>query len=143
MRIMPRLRSRSIGEWTVIVEAAAILIATNAALRLCNFQVLRRVLIRCARRVPPFGRPVEAEQIVDAVERISRRLRAISTCLSIALTAEAILTHYGYDSVLCLGAKRESGQFSAHAWVERNNAVLIGGPREVTLEYARFPMIPV
>jgi hypothetical protein len=143
MLITRRLSSRSIGEWTVMLKAAAILVATNVALRLCNFQAIRRLLIRCARRVRPIGKPVDAEKIVRAVERISRPLRARSTCLSIALTAEALLTHYGHDSVLCLGAKRASGQFTAHAWVEQNDAVLIGGPREVTLEYARFPSIPV
>jgi hypothetical protein len=127
----------------VLVEAAVLLVATSGALPLWNFRSIRRVLMRSAARLQPFGSPIDAEKIVQSIERVSRRLRVGSTCLSIALTAEALLKHYGYESLLCLGAKRENGQFTAHAWIERDSAVVIGGPREITLQYTRFPSIPV
>jgi hypothetical protein len=143
MRARHNFLSGGASEWTVMLKAAAILVAANTALHLCKFRPLRRVLIFWARRIRPGGQPVSAEKVVHTVERLNRRLTAGSTCLSIALTAEVLLTHYGHESVLCLGAKHESGQFIAHAWLERNNTVLIGGPREVTQEYARFPTIPI
>jgi hypothetical protein len=99
--------------------------------------------MRSAARLQPFGSPIDAEKIVQSIERVSRWLQVGSTCLSIALTAEALLKHYGHESLLCLGAKRENGQFTAHAWIERDSTVVIGGPREITLQYTRFPSIPV
>ncbi len=116
---------------------------TSAALRFCHFQVVRRMLIGYARMMSKIARPVEPETIVREVERSLGGFRTQGTCLAAALTAEALFTQHGYDSVFCIGARRNSGRFEAHAWIERDDRVVVGGPKELTLEYTRFPGIPV
>jgi hypothetical protein len=142
MQLVRRLRSRNASEWLLILESAAMLVGTTTALRFCRFQPVRRLLMWYARITRPFVEHVAVEKIVHEIEAIKGRLRLEPTCLTIALTAEALLAQYGHDCVLCLGAKRNAGAFQAHAWIERNDSVVIGGPRELTREYTRFPRIP-
>jgi hypothetical protein len=68
-----------------------------------------------------------AERVAWAVEAVSRRIPQ-ATCLTQALSAQLLLRRFGYDSRLCLGVARTArGEFRAHAWLERDGAVLIGG----------------
>ena len=118
------------------------LVCARGALRYCRFQTVRRALWASAGIARYFLPGVDAGTIIEQVER-SRRGLDRQTCLSVALTAEALLRQHGYDAELCLGAKREGGRFRAHAWIERGGAVVVGGPLELTAEYCRFPRIPV
>jgi len=120
-----------------------LLVAANRALRVCRFTSIRKALHYWARSLKPLSFPMKAEQIIRAVERSKERLGPAYTCLAVALTTEALLTQHGYESVLCVGAKRAEGTFEAHAWIERDGAVVVGGPKEVTLQYTRFPRIPL
>jgi hypothetical protein len=52
-----------------------------------------------------------------------------------ALVAEAMLTHYGHPVELRIGVSRNSGTFAAHAWVERDGEIVIGGPESVVRQY--------
>jgi len=60
--------------------------------------------------------------------RLGSRLVPRCTCLVQALVAEQLLTELGYECVVRLGAaKTASGELSAHAWVECEGKVLVGG----------------
>jgi hypothetical protein len=51
-----------------------------------------------------------------------------STCLIQAVAAHRLLRRGGSPAVLCLGVLRDPGAgFHAHAWVESEGQVLIGG----------------
>jgi Transglutaminase-like superfamily len=133
------------GGWRSAVaaaEAVAALAITQATLRFCRFQTVRRVLLAAAkvgRRM--HLRPVDTTTLVWAVQRAERRCPIRSTCLGQALVAEALLHQYGYKPVLCIGAARHNGRLQAHAWLEQNDAVVIGGPEAVVEQYTRFPEI--
>jgi len=63
-----------------------------------------------------------------AVTAASRRLPGPPMCLSQALAVQVMLARRGYASRLRVGVTRGgAGQVEAHAWVEHEGRVLIGG----------------
>ena len=51
-----------------------------------------------------------------------------ATCLTQALTMQVLLERAGYDARLRIGVARgDEGQFQAHAWVESQDGIVIGG----------------
>ena len=60
-----------------------------------------------------------------------------STCLVQALAGQWMLLREGYPAQLRIGVSKAEG-FEAHAWVELEGKVLIGGPEES----ARFTPFP-
>ena len=60
-----------------------------------------------------------------------------ATCLTQALAALVLLQREGYGTCLRIGVARSAeGQFEAHAWLERDGRILVGGSgfgRYVTL----------
>lgn len=68
----------------------------------------------------------DPKQVAKAVLRSSRWIPG-SSCLTEALCCQAILLRNGYDARLILGLERtEPGKLDAHAWIELEDAVLIG-----------------
>jgi hypothetical protein len=56
------------------------------------------------------------------------RMPGAKTCLNQALAAQMLLAQRGYPALLHIGvAKGKEGQFQAHAWVESEGKVVIGG----------------
>jgi hypothetical protein len=66
-----------------------------------------------------------AEKVAWAVELVSRYVPA--TCLSRALAAQVLLARRGYPVLLHFGAVKEGERFLAHAWLESEGQVVIGG----------------
>ena len=131
------------GGWRGVLaaaEALAALIVTQVALRFCHFRSVRRVLWGMA-EVLRARRPLESSALLWAMSAAKRRCPVRSTCLGEALVAEALLRQHGYSPTLCMGAARRGGRFEAHAWLEQDDAVVIGGPAEMVKQYTRFPEI--
>jgi hypothetical protein len=79
------------------------------------------------------------ERIVWAVGAAGR-LVPRTTCLARALAAQALLARRGHASELRLGVAGGAGRvFEAHAWLERDGRVLIGGP--VDERYVPLPAV--
>jgi hypothetical protein len=58
----------------------------------------------------------------------SRHTLGLKTCLAQSLAAQVLLTRRGYPTLLHIGVVRgEGGQFQAHAWVESEGKIVIGG----------------
>jgi hypothetical protein len=113
----------------LLAEAFAAALAVRIGLSLLPFSTLRRV-IDAATRAPRAGvrrgRPPVA-RVVWAVEVAGRRLPG-TTCLARALTAHVLLTRRGYATRIHIGVARdEPGRLEAHAWVEGEGQVLVGG----------------
>ena len=130
------------GEQRLVLAAAALLAAARLGLWLLPFRTLHRV----ARA--PGSRPLGAApgQVAVPVERIvwavgaASRVVPRSTCLVRALAARRLLGRHGHRSELRLGvARSRDGAFEAHAWLEQNDHVLIGGP--VDQRFARLPSL--
>jgi hypothetical protein len=66
-------------------------------------------------------------QVVWAVTVASRYVPA-ATCLTQALATQILLSRRGHPTSLRIGVGRsEAGEFQAHAWVECQGRVVIGG----------------
>ena len=138
-----RFKELSRPERRLVLASAALLTAVRLGLWLLPFRTVNRMTglpRRGPARIGPARAPAPVDRIVWAVEAASR-LVPRSTCLVRALAARTLLARHGYSSALRLGVARgPDGAFQAHAWLERDERVLIGGP--VDERFARLPSFP-
>lgn len=70
----------------------------------------------------------ELRRIVWAVGATARRLLGDKPCLTQALVAQWLLARRGFATTLQVGVKKaDDGALLAHAWLERDGEVIIGG----------------
>lgn len=117
----------------LLIQAFCLILGIRLALKAMRFVTLRAALVklasvgRASRRQMP-AHEDEQQRTVWAVRTAARALPAISTCLTNALAAHVLLARRGYVSNLRIGVTRdEKGEFTAHAWLEQEGAILIGG----------------
>jgi Transglutaminase-like superfamily len=131
-------------EFCLAAEAFVLLGCTQLLLRVCHFQRLRRMLSKVMKvdhRVSP--RSVPADTLAWALRAARRHLPFPATCFGEAVAGEALFRKHGYVPVMCVGAMRREGVFQAHAWLELDDAVVVGGPESVVKDYkplANFPL---
>jgi hypothetical protein len=129
MRRLGRFYRLPASERWLLAKAALLLGAIRIGLWLLPFRTLRSFLDRAA----VFHRVGEADYeptdvVVWAVEVAARGLPAFDTCLTRALAAQVLLSRRGRPALLRIGVVRSSeGKFEAHAWVESDGRVVIGG----------------
>jgi hypothetical protein len=115
------------AERWLLVKAALLLGGTRLGLRLLPFRILRRVVESLSR--PSVWLPApdsfSTARIVWAVELVSRYVP--TTCLSRALSAQVLLARREYPVLLHFGAVKDGERFLAHAWLESEGQVVIGG----------------
>lgn len=124
----------------LLVNTAALLGTVRVLLRLLPFSYVRRLLSwasRSSRRRAANAIPVE--RIAWGVDVASRFVPGAGHCLTRALVTQLLLARRGYPAEVCFGVLRESKKtnFIAHAWVESNGVVVIGGT-DVNLRYTRL-----
>ena len=110
-------------------------------LKLLPFQTLRRLLARMAQ---PIRTLQEAEKA--SVDKVGWAVMVAShyipgaRCLAQALATQVLLERRGYPTQLRIGFTRDKGgQMSAHAWVESEGRVAIGGAGNM----ARYIPVPL
>jgi Transglutaminase-like superfamily len=140
---MKRLRkflSLTGGDHLLLFKAVFLLGAIRVGLKLLPFQQLRGLLAKIAQ---PRAKLQEVDKasvnkVAWAVIVASPYLRAV--CLPQALTTQVLLGRCGYPTQLRIGFTRsKGGQMSAHAWVESQGQVVIGG----ALNMARYIPVPI
>jgi hypothetical protein len=128
---MPKLRklqNLSPMERRLLVRAFLLVAAVRLGLWLLPFSTQRRILARLDQAHPRLPRvAVSPDQIAWAVVVASRYVPR-ATCLTQALAAQVLLKGAGFLALLRIGVGKDpKGRFQAHAWVENNGKVLIGG----------------
>jgi hypothetical protein len=109
----------------VLAESAFLILAFRVALWVVPFSRTQRVAAKLGAR--PARRPSESARVAWAMDLATRRL-PVGNCLSRALAAQVVLTRSGHDASIRIGVARErDGRFLAHAWVESDGEVLVGG----------------
>jgi hypothetical protein len=81
---------------------------------------------------PPTGRRVQSIKTLRGTVRVAhwvgRTFLGDMPCLAQALAARWLLGRAGYNDVsLRIGARLENGKLAAHAWLERDERVILGG----------------
>ncbi len=124
---LPKFLGLPAGERWLLVKAALLLGGTRLGLKLLPFRLLRRLVEALSRPTVwlPATNRFSTARIVWAVELASRYVPA--TCLSRALSAQVLLARRGYPVLLHFGAVKEGERFLAHAWLESEGLVVIGG----------------
>ena len=82
---------------------------------------------------------VTEETIIWAIETATSYLPGQPKCLARALATKVLLHRYGYTCDLRIGVTKSSSLgLTAHAWIERDGHVLIGGGRDLS----SFTLLP-
>jgi hypothetical protein len=131
------------GERRLLVESALLVAAVRLGLWLLPFRTLRRLLDRAFDQ--PSGRLVAAApdtgRIAWAVAVVSEHIPH-ATCLTQALATRALLRRRGQPAELRIGVVRSGhGYITAHAWVESQGRIVIGGTPTSVARYEQFPSL--
>lgn len=114
----------------LIVKSATLLALVRSALWLLPFPATRRLLgwlSHTSRGDKPD--PVSPLRLAWAVSIAGRAVPGGAHCLTQALVTQVLLGRRGHLSEVCFGIDPNSAQkFMAHAWVETDGMVVIGGP---------------
>lgn len=122
--LLDKWRRLSRAERHLLLEATAVLGVTAAALRTLPSSWVVRVVDRARREAPGHSAP-SAASVAKAVHRASRRVPK-ATCLAQALTGWWMLSRRHESVRLGVGARKQKGEVSAHAWLEADGVVVLG-----------------
>jgi hypothetical protein len=104
---------------TVSLVRLALSVVPYRALRAARRPALRIAALMRAR-------PCDERELVASVRVAARHVPA-ATCLTQAIALHLELARRHVASHLVVGVARRDGRFEAHAWVDRDGVVLIGG----------------
>jgi hypothetical protein len=121
------LRRLTPAKLRALVLAFVLVWAIRLGLWLLPFRTLRAAVARVRGRELPLWAQVPPEHIAQAIQ-IAGRLVPRATCLTKALAGHLLLRRSGYAGTLHIGVARdETEKFEAHAWLECEGRVIIGG----------------
>ena len=130
MRRLRKLLRLSSSERGLLLRAVLLVALTRVGLWLLPVQVVRRQLARPSQAPPrsSLDDPSCLDEIAWAVTAASRYVPR-ATCLTQALAAQVLVERAGLPSRVCLGVARGDGaSFEAHAWLESEGRIVVGGP---------------
>ena len=119
----------SSGDRWLLVMAAVLLAAIRIGLAVLPYRRLHGLVDRLARVSPPhtLAPPALPDRIAWAVTRASRAVPG-ATCLTQALAARVLLERGGHPARVRVGIGRAEGApLVAHAWVESEGRIVLGG----------------
>ena len=123
-----RFRQLSAQSQRIAVKAAVALAATWIGLRVAGYRRWRRLLDSRASARQASEAGTAARESALAVARLeasaARHLLLRTNCLEQSLVLWWLLRRRGIAAELRIGARKEHGQFEAHAWVELEGVVL-------------------
>jgi hypothetical protein len=128
------------SEYLLFIEAVFLLGIVKLGLKLLSFYPLHKFLIKIAQIICMLWGPcqVSIDKVIWSVRVIAPYLRA--TCLPQALVTQILLSQCGYSTRLHIGFTiNKGGQISAHAWVESEGKIAIGGAGNMN-RYIRLPL---
>jgi hypothetical protein len=132
-----KARQLSASDWRMLLRAAGWFVIVELGLRLLSLKTLLAVLDGGGRSHSAKGRTESPSPTPDrasyCVELASRVYPFEATCLKKALVLYALLKRRGVEVRLVIGATKTGRKLDAHAWIEHQGRVIIGGPSE---EYA-------
>ena len=115
------------SDYFLLAKAALIVIGFRVALHVLPFRTVARFAARGAFRRGSVD-TIERERFVWAVNAVSRKIMPSRRCLVRALSVQWFLRRAGVPAELCIGARKQAaGRLNAHAWVELDGNVIIGG----------------
>lgn len=128
----------------LIVKTLLLVALVRLGLSLLSFKRMRLALSRAAKFLRD-RRPVDDQFIQDipwAVSVVAQRMLADGPCLTQALAVQFLFDRREYPTELKIGVlKGSQGELIAHAWLESQGQILIGGTPESLARYA--PLVSI
>jgi hypothetical protein len=141
MTRLAKFRQLPVQDRRLLITSMCLLGAIGLGIKVLPFQALRRFLDRVSSPTPqPYGidRP-SIQKIAWAIGVISQYLPGVRTCLTQALAAYVLLRRCSHAADLRIGVARcGEGQLQAHAWVENEGRIVIGGIKDLS-RYTPMP----
>lgn len=111
---------------------------------LVRVQPVREIIagIDSRRSAVPGQQAIGPDAALRLLAGAGRRVRPRPACLSMALCGYALLRERGVEASCVIGGRRTAQGFEAHAWLEREGEVLLGGPVSGYQPIWRSPALP-
>ena len=122
-------RKLSPGLQILLFKTACLVTLIRLGLWLLPFQTVRALLNKLSQptNLNQLPRRAVVYRVTWAVTKTSRYIPR-ATCLTQALAAQVLLLRKGYPAELRIGvAIEDTGRLEAHAWVECDDQIVIGG----------------
>jgi methyl coenzyme M reductase subunit C-like uncharacterized protein (methanogenesis marker protein 7) len=141
MKRLHKFLSLTPSDRYLLSEALLLLGAIRLGLWLLPFHTLRRLLAKVSQPKAKLREATQAfvDKVVWAVAVASHYVPG-ARCLAQALATQVLLERRSYPTQLHIGVARgKGGQMSAHAWVESQGQIVIGGSGNMAL-YIPVPL---
>lgn len=141
--LLSKYKSRASKAWTqryALSHTAVLIVCMRMGLWLLPYKRLCKLVDHLSRTSRPRRSLSHAEkkQVIWAVRSLSKRMMPDKPCLTQALVLKWRLQKAGEESDIHIGVrKNEDGEFAAHAWLEQDGQVLIGG-KTSPFQYSRL-----
>lgn len=141
MRRLRKLVALLKSDRRLLVSAIFLLGIVRLGLWLLPFQTLRRFLAGLTPTASKLQKSeqVSVDKIIWAVRVASRYIPGRVKCLARALTTQVLLERHGYKAQLRIGVAKGEQGLEAHAWVESQGRIVIGGLKDIG-RYTTLPM---
>lgn len=125
--MLKTLRTLTSVERALLLQALPLVVVVRIALWVLPSRfIVRRVQRMAASPVADAAPRRSPGEIAWAVEASARRVPR-ATCLTQAVAGQYLLRRHGHASELRVGVARGESGFRAHAWIEIDGRILIGG----------------
>lgn len=120
----------SASDWLLVIQAVGWFAVVEFGLRVLKLKTLL-ALLQSGRQADREGcgrAPTSPERVGYCVDLASRLHPLRPTCLRKALVLFALLARRGVKAQVVVGTARSDGKLDAHAWIEHEGRVIMGGP---------------
>ncbi|HEX7071615.1 MAG TPA: lasso peptide biosynthesis B2 protein, partial [Rhodothermales bacterium] len=126
----------------VVHEVSVLLVITRAALALLPYRLVQRAAERFGSRQVANVEPGQYQRTLTwAASGIGRYLLGERPCLVQAMVVKGMLARAGVATDLRIGVRRDvEGTLTAHAWLEQQGEVILGGRRSPSMYLALAPL---
>jgi hypothetical protein len=136
------LKRRPSAEFRLFGQALIALTAARLALHWVPLPTLKRRVWRTLSAAQPLPeeKRLPMARVLRCAAAASKLMPVSSTCLATAIVVQALLHRHGYTVQLRVGVHLPAtGKFAAHAWLEHEGTVIVGGPASVVNQYQAMP----
>jgi hypothetical protein len=126
---------------SLLFRVALLLLATRVGLSLLGYSRLKRLFARFSNRPAHRSQaPLEdIDRVVWAVGKVGPRLLGDRRCLTDAMVTQFLLGRRKLRANIQIGVLfAKNGKLEAHAWIEHEGRVLVGGSSGLD-RYSRIP----
>lgn len=145
MKLLRKFLHLSRTDRWLLVRSLGVVAVIRLALSVLPFRTLWRLLQQATARYPstPSSQSdISINRLTWSIQKTSRCVPQ-ATCLTQAAAAYLLLSRHGYPAEIRIGVgKSENGKFEAHAWVESEGKVVIGGSGPTGADVTRWTPLP-